>query len=247
MRSLLLALLPAGFLAGCAGYALDYTKPKTALVTPELTQYGLNAQQTACVSERLTGTLSVWQLRQAAIAFGRVVQSDKRPGNLPRAARLAKDPQVPLEVGRAAQACGIADAPSSPINEKPLVTTAPAPPASPTSPPPASAPPAQVTWINLGAAPTGQMIAVDAASIEEVAPYRRAWFRLTNPGQVGKSSSSYLLRIDCTARTINSMALRKHGPTGEVSEQRDYGAAGEGALPIEGGTVMEIAYLALCT
>jgi hypothetical protein len=238
--------MPLGLLAGCAGYALDYTKPKTAIVTPELAQYGMSAQQSACVGEKLTGTLSVWQLRQLAIALGRVSQADRKPSNLARAARLARDQKIPSEVDRAIQGCGIADAPPPAPNQAPLVTAAPASPASPQTPP-APARPAQVTWINLGAAPTGQMIAVDAASIEEIAPFRRAWFRLTNPGQAGRSSTSYLLRIDCTAKTINSMALRKHGPAGAITEQKDYGAAGEGALPVEGGTVMEIAYLALCT
>jgi hypothetical protein len=239
MRLLVSALLPLGLLAGCAGYAIDYAKPKTSIVTPVLTQYGLDARQAGCVSDKVTASLSVWQLRQLAIAIGSVAEGDKKPGNLPRAARLAKDPKVPLELTRATEACGIADAPTAPL--APLNTTvAPATPPAPTKP-------AQVTWINLGAAPTGQMIAVDASSIEEVAPFRRAWFRLTNPGQQGKSSSSYLLRIDCAAKTINSMALRKHGAGGAVTEQRDYGANGEGALPIEGGTVMEIAYLALCT
>jgi hypothetical protein len=237
MRLLVSALLSLGLLGGCAGYAIDYTKPKTAIVGPALTQYGLDAPQSACVSEKLTASLSVWQLRQLAIAVGAVAEADKKPGNLPRAARLAKDPQVPLELTRATEACGVADVPT-PTIARPVD-------AAPT--PPAAAAPAVATWINLGAAPTGQMISVDASSIEEVAPYRRAWFRLTNPGQAGRSSSSYLLRIDCAARTINSMALRKHGPNGAVTEQKDHGAAGEGALPVEGGTVMEIAYLALCT
>jgi hypothetical protein len=189
----------------------------------------------------LNGALSVWQLRQLAIAIGAVAQGDKKPGNLPRAARLAKDPKVPLELTRATEACGIADAPTM-ATATPAIT--PSVPATPAAPPAA---PAQTAWINLGAAPTGQMIAVDASSIGEVTPYRRAWFRLTNPGQVGRSSTTYLLQIDCTAKTINSMALRKHGPTGAITEQKDHGAAGEGALQIESGTVMEIAYLALCT
>jgi hypothetical protein len=42
------------------------------------------------------------------------------------------------------------------------------------------------------------------------------------------------------------MALRNTGRR-RRTEQKDHGAAGEGALPVEGGTVMEIAYLALCT
>ncbi len=83
--------------------------------------------------------------------------------------------------------------------------------------------------------------------MEQGPTYRQAWFRTTNPGEGRPSRASYLLRIDCAAKTINPMALRKHGATGAVAEQRDYGPNGEGAMPVEGGTVMEIAYLALCT
>ncbi|MDP8995343.1 MAG: hypothetical protein M3N07_10295, partial [Pseudomonadota bacterium] len=102
-------------------------------------------------------------------------------------------------------------------------------------------------WLNLGSAASGQSIAVDAATIVEEGSTRQAWFRLTNPGESGPSNRSYLLRIDCAARTLNSMAFRRHGPDGEVLEENDYGPGGEGVSPIAGGTVMEIAYLALCT
>jgi hypothetical protein len=110
---------------------------------------------------------------------------------------------------------------------------------------PAGPPPA--LWLNLGAAPTGQAIAVNASSIREESGSRQAWFRLTDPGARGPSAGSYLLRIDCPARTINSLAFRRHAPDGTVAEERDFGPAGEGAAAIAGGTVMEIAYLALCT
>ena len=53
-------------------------------------------------------------------------------------------------------------------------------------------------------------------------------------------------RIDCAGRTINPMAIRKHDAAGAVTEQRDYGPGGEGALPIEAGTVMEVAHRAIC-
>jgi hypothetical protein len=43
------------------------------------------------------------------------------------------------------------------------------------------------------------------------------------------------------------MALRKVSSDGSVAEEKNYGPNGEGALKVEGGTVMEIAYLALCT
>jgi hypothetical protein len=62
-----------------------------------------------------------------------------------------------------------------------------------------------------------------------------------------RNSNSYLLRVDCAAQTINSMELRKHGPSGEVTEQRSYGPEGEGAAPARDGTVLEIAFLSLCS
>jgi hypothetical protein len=43
------------------------------------------------------------------------------------------------------------------------------------------------------------------------------------------------------------MALQKMSADGRISDRRDYGAAGEGPHPVENGTVMEIAHLALCT
>jgi hypothetical protein len=103
-------------------------------------------------------------------------------------------------------------------------------------------------WVDLGAAPTGQKIQVDAASIEEDGYYRQAWFRLSDdvPGAV-PTPLSYLLRIDCAWRTINQMALRRHGAAGAVTDQNDYGALGEGPVRIEAETVMETAYLGLCT
>jgi hypothetical protein len=103
------------------------------------------------------------------------------------------------------------------------------------------------SWLNLGAAPTGQAIAIDAASVQDAPGHREAWFRITNPGDAGPTGAAYRLRVDCSGRTINPMALRKVGSDGAVAEEKNYGPNGEGALKVEGGTVMEIAYLALCT
>jgi hypothetical protein len=128
---------------------------------------------------------------------------------------------------------------------KPLATI---PPPTPGAAPAGSAPSAAglPNWINLGAAPTGQSIAVDAATMEGKGTLRTAWFRLSNPGK-GRSPAAYYLRIDCAAKTINSLGLKRFGANEEVVDNVDYGPNGEGAAPIEGGTVMEIAYLALCT
>ena len=100
------------------------------------------------------------------------------------------------------------------------------------------------TWLNLGAAGSGQSIAVDASTIEQEGPQRSAWFRMTDPGAGAPSPDTFLLRIDCSHRTINARARQRHGPAGAVAEHVDYP---DNPLPVEGGTVMEIAFLSLCT
>ncbi len=268
MRKLLLAVLPVGLLGGCAGYAIDYVKPKTSILAPELARYGLDPSQSACVGERLGNSLSVWQLRQLARSAGAVTEGYAAPGQLTApdllwVAKNVTDPNVAVQVTAAAETCGVSLAPARTAEARPADPAPPSrtdvpapatpsgniaatPPPAPSAPAPAVAVPA-ASWVNLGAAATGQSIAVDATSMEQGPSYRQAWFRTTNPSEGRPSRASYLLRIDCAAKTINPMALRKHGATGAVAEQRDYGSNGEGAMPVEGGTVMEIAYLALCT
>jgi hypothetical protein len=236
MRRSLLALLPMAVLAGCAGYAADYWRPEVGIISPQLTRYGFNQEQAACAGRRLAGALSVWQLRQLErIArlvppshFGRAALE---PRDLLAIAAHVEDRQVQPQVAATLESCA----------------PPPAPTVANTTAQQAAARPASSLWLNLGAAPTGQSIAVNASNIVEEGGRREAWFRLTDPGAARPSSNSYLLRIDCAARTMNSMALRRHGPNGEVTEERDYRPAGEGVIPIAGGTVMEIAYLALCT
>ncbi|HEX8527007.1 hypothetical protein [Allosphingosinicella sp.] len=242
MRRSASALLSLSLLGGCAGYAADYWRPEISIIAPQLTRYGFTAEQSQCVGPRLTAGLSVWQLRQLE-RIARLV-----PATHFGAAQLA--PRNLLSVSAA-----VGDRRVQPIVEETLkacnVLLPPAPAATPAGEQPAgAAAPSAVRpalWLNLGAAPSGQSIAVNAASIEEEGTTRQAWFRLTNPGEDGPSSNSYLLRIDCTARSLNSLAFRRHGHDGEVIEERDYRPAGEGAGPIAGGTVMEIAFLALCT
>lgn len=235
MRTRLFLLLPLAVLAGCAGYASDYWRPAVQIITPQLTRYGFDATQTHCAGRRLAAGLTVWQLRQLeGIArlvppsqFGR---ASLAPRDLITVAAAVRDARVRPEVTAAVEAC--VPPPPAPVVAQPVA--APAQSGAP-------------LWLNLGAAPTGQSIAVNAASIVDEAGYRQAWFRLTNPGAGVPSENSYLLRIVCAARTINSMAFRRHAADGQVAEERDYRPNGEGATPIAGGTVMEIAYLALCT
>lgn len=236
-----LPLLPLVLLAGCAGYAIDYTKPRSAIIGPQLVRYGLTQQQSQCMVQRLESALTVWQTRQLEIVAesipnGFYTFNRLTPADLSWAARNVKDQRVAPEFERAATACGVSTAP--PIQ----VAIAPAP-VAPAAPAPATVP-AAATWASLGTATTGQSISIDSASVQRTEP-RQAWFRVTNPGQTEPSPVAYLLRMDCQARTINPMAARRQ-EADKVAEQRDYGPGGEGALPVEAGTVMELAWRALC-
>lgn len=252
---LLLITLPAMALAGCAGYAIDYTKPKTSIVAPELARYGIGSAQSQCLGDRLATSLSVWQLRQLQIRAASLTKGYSDPTRLTPADLLyvathVKDPKVGTEVARAAEGCGLPGGRSAAAGGTSVAPERAQPgPAAASSPASAAPPPAaaKATWISLGAAPTGQSIAVDASSLREEGAYRTGWFRLAKPGEASRSANSYLLRVDCAARTINSMELRKHGPNGAVTEQRSFGPNGEGATAVEGGTVLEIAYLSLCS
>ena len=105
-------------------------------------------------------------------------------------------------------------------------------------------PPRGPTWLNLGTAGSGQSIAIDAATIDQRGATRTAWFRLTDPGTTGPSNDAYLLLIDCAQRTINARSRERRDADGAVLEHIDYR---DNPLPVEGGTVMEIAFLSMCT
>lgn len=229
-------LLVFALLAGCAGNVADYIGPRSTIVSPQLIRYGFDLDQSRCVGTRLGEALSPLQLRRfqrAAAALRQGWEDPDRltPGDLRNVARGLPDPQVAAALDRAAEACGVLTAPAveSPPPEPPPQPTGPRPPA----------------WLNLGAAPTGQSIAVDAASLEQEGAARTAWFRLTNPGEAAPTGIAYRLRIDCRARTIAQLEHRR-----EDAAAADPPAAPpqpEPPLPVEGGTVMEIAWLALCT
>ncbi len=241
-----LLLLP--LLGGCAGYAADYVRPRTQLFpSQQFTRYGLDAAQAQCVGDRLRANLSVWQLRQLADVAGAATRgagAALTPRDFVAVASNVTDPRITREVAATAEACRLL-APGAAAGPAPAPVAEPAPAATP----PGSAdalPAASTAWVNLGAAATGQAIAVEAASVRQEGGSRRAWFRLTNPGQTS-AAVSYLLRIDCAGRTINPMGFRQYGQAGTVVAEREYGPSGEGAIGVEAGTVMEIAYLALCT
>lgn len=246
--------------AGCRGYVADRLKPRSALVTPQLSRYGISGEPAQCVGERLTKQLTVWQLRQfydysSRLQTGGVNPSALNPWDLVYVAGLVKDAEVGSRVRDALQACGLPTAPPAPAPV--AVVPPPTPPeksteAQPTTetptPPPAAAAAGEPTplWVNLGAAASGQGIAVDARSVTREAGARQAWFRLLriNGDQI-VGETGYLLRVDCDKKTITAHAGRTYGPGGALIQEKTYDKP-EGPLAIEGGTVIEVAYHALC-
>lgn len=248
------ALLTLVLLGGCAGYAADYWKPKERLIAPQLARYGMTGEQSQCVERRLTQTLTVWQLRQLGDLAGRLAAGGANPSALgPRdfvyVAGLAKDPKVGVGTRQALDACGVAAAAIASRPPAPTPPEAAAPSSSPGLVPGAASAAAAARpalWVNLGTAPTGQAISVDASSLANGPSGRQAWFRLTNPGQSGAGDIAYLLRIDCAAKSITALGGRKYSPAGAMLEQKDYPAP-EGPLPVETGTVMELAFRGVCS
>jgi hypothetical protein len=222
-------------LCGCPGQLRDYVGPRSSIVSPQLIRYGLGLDQARCVGDRLGGTLRPLQLRLFARAAASVRQGYYEPARLTMRdlawiATAMDDRAVRLALDSASAACGVAIASRE----------APPPPAFAAAAP---ALPRPSTWLNLGAAGSGQSIAIDASTIEQDGSQRSAWFRMTNPGATGPSGDTYLLRIDCAGRTINAKARRRETP-GAATLNIDYP---DNPLPVEGGTVMEIAFLSLCT
>lgn len=234
-------LLPLLALAGgCAGHASDYWRSKESLIAAQLPRYGLTGEAGQCMTKALTEKLTVRQLSDLADRAGRAVAGGPNPAALgPRefgyVASLLKNPEVGTATGAALEACGLTGA------------VAVAAEASSEAPAPAAAAAgAAPLWLNLGIAATGQAIAVDATSVATGPDSRQGWFRLSNPGEATAGDIGYLLRVDCAGQSITALGGRKYSPAGALIEQRDYPQP-EGPLAIEAGTVMEIAFRALCT
>jgi hypothetical protein len=239
-------LLSLALLGGCAGYAADYWKPKNKLIADQLVRYGITGAQGQCVETALTKSLSVWQLRQLSDLAGRLVAGGNNPNafgpsDFLHVAGLVEDPKVGPGTRRALEECQVAAPASATAQTADAPTTAP----GGMSPAPPAPPAATPLWVNLGAAKTGQGIAVDAASVTRGPSWRQAWFRLLNTDQANVGDIGYLLRIDCSARVITAYSGRKYAPDGSLAEQKDYPTP-EGPMAVEPGTVIEVAYHALC-
>ena len=245
-----LVLLTCALLGGCAGYAADYWKPKNALIAPQLIRYGMTGAQGQCVEKQLIENLSVWQLRQLSDLAARLQPGGTNPSALSAreflyVAGLTENPKVAPETRKALEACNVpAQAPAR-VAATPQPASPGGAPSAGQSAPAAAAAAATPLWVNLGAARTGQGIAVDAASVSRGPSWRQAWFRLLNTDQGNVGDVGYLLRIDCAARTIAAHAGRKYAANGALAEQKEYPSP-EGPMPIEPGTVIEVAYHALC-
>ena len=232
---LLLPIAPF-LLAGCAGHVADFVGPREGIVVPQIERFGLNLRQTQCVSSRLTQTLTPRQLRYLNRQLRDVRRGYYDPDRLTvrdllRSASAMTDNAIGLAMVRATSSC---DASPEQIAAGEVARFMAAMPPAPARRP---------SWLSLGSAPSGQAIALDAATLEQQGTMRTAWFRLVDPAPAPANPNIYRLRIDCAARTINSLARRRLEADGRESEFREYP---DNPLPIEGGTVMEIAFLSLC-
>jgi hypothetical protein len=231
-------LLAAGLIGGCAGHVADFIGPRSSIVSPQLIRYGFTLRETHCVSGLLGTSLTPLQLRLLTRSAGALKQgySDParlQPSDLERIAQGMRGPKVAQQLTAASQACNVGSE---------AAEAARAAAAAGTAAEPATAGQRPSAWLNLGAAGTGQSIAVDAGSIEQEGATRTAWFRLTNPGGAASTGIDYHLKIDCAARTIGSLGQRN-----AAGEYRASAPPDSNPMPAEGGTVMEIAWLALCT
>lgn len=216
-------------LGGCAGHVADYIGPREGIVSPQLIRYGYDLTETRCVSQSLVPRLEPLQLRLFARAAGAVTRGYYDPDRLTvrdlvHVSGAMGDDGVREALAAANRQCGV------PLVRPVVVAVIPQAPRPP-------------SWLNLGAAESGQSIAIDASSIRQEGDTRSAWFRLTDPGEK-TSPDNFLLLIDCQARTINARERKRFAENGNETERVEYP---DNPLPVESGTVMQIAWLSLCT
>lgn len=239
-------LFPALLLAGCMGQVRDFVGSRADITWGQFVRYGLNGNQARCMGEKIGEVLTPLQLRRFARAAGALRQGPGHPAALTFrdimwVANTMGDAAVPRALDRADIACGVTAAETFAREQQradELARQREAAAAAAANAPRAS------SWLNLGAAGSGQSIAVDAATLVREGDHRTAWFRMTDPGATAANPDAYLLVIDCTNRTINAKARERRAADGSVAERIDYP---DNPLPIEGGTVMEIAFLSMCT
>jgi len=264
MRALILfaPLLAPLLIGGCAtGYAADWFRSKPGIISPQLIRYGLDVPQARCVSEKLGEQLNVQRIRQfqeRAAAVGRGVVPEPRLtiASLRTIAATMSDGDLRPVLDAALSGCNVsAPAPTLAATGEGITIPAGGIPANSPDARPDGAPgapgagavAAPTLWLNLGAAAAGQSIAVDASSIQQEGTARTAWFRMTDPASGSPSTNSYRVRIDCSAKTVQPLAIRQHDAAGAPTSQRDYTPEESTPAPAEDGTVLEIAYLSLCT
>jgi len=105
---------------GIAMLSLAACVNPSAKIATSLEGYGFQPAQSQCVGDRLEANLSLGQLQQLGRAAKASREGDTTPGRLTasdfiRVSGQVKDPKVPLEVGKAAAACGILTDPASPL------------------------------------------------------------------------------------------------------------------------------------
>jgi len=259
-----LLLLPPLLLGGCAtGYVSDWFRSEPGIINPQLIRYGMDVPQARCVSEQLAKSLNVQRVRQfqeraAAIGHGAETAPRLTVASLRSVARSMGDAAIPAALDTAISGCGVPDTPAPVLAATTAGTAVPEggipanspdarPDGAPGSGSPAAAAAAPSLWLNLGAAAAGQSIAIDPASIQQEGTTRTAWFRMSDPGTGAPSNNSYRVRIDCSAKTVQPLAIRQHDASGAMTSRRDYTPEESKAAPAEDGTVLEIAYLSLCT
>jgi hypothetical protein len=65
MRKLVRAMLLPALLGGCAtGYAKDWFRDRPSIINPQLLRFGLDVEQSRCVSDKLGKRLSRQELRR---------------------------------------------------------------------------------------------------------------------------------------------------------------------------------------
>ena len=167
-------LIPLALLGGCAGQLRDYVGPRASIVRPQLIRYGFSLTEIACVADRLGETLRTRQLRFLVRATSHIQRPYYDPDRFtPRDFLWAAGG---LQRRSASRPRSVAPTPHAASRWPPQVAAAPSrrrrPPAVRSSP--ALRP---SVWLNLGAAPSGQSIAVDGATLEQDENARIAWFR----------------------------------------------------------------------